>query len=264
MTLQDEKYRLWKYGIDTVTCFAETYKNKRSIYFSVSNLLPSALLMTEAGREYHLVLMGSQDGELLHKDFGAIFINQKGEGGIFRKFTGAEIQCYTHCLFLTLDRDGGSTETVYSGEMPFYKETTTAVDKSPFEETWADYFSCCNQSAQVHAFTMGRDEIGADWFRMEKTEKLPAYLRDCAEQVRKYGHLLLGKKNEDFFVGVPGRFLLEEQPYKKEGFFTLWQPVRGGESFFGQLSELTGSVAEEIFGYWIAGIDVETGELKPL
>ena len=108
-------YRLWKRGRQSVVCVFETYKEKRAVYFSVSNLLPSSVLLREEGREYHLILLGSSDGEIIHMDFGVFSVNPRGEGLLRRKFTGPPLSCYTHCLLAALDRETGAAETVFEG-----------------------------------------------------------------------------------------------------------------------------------------------------
>ena len=113
-------YRLWKRGRQSVVCVFETYKEKRAVYFSVSNLLPSSVLLREEGREYHLILLGSSDGEIIHMDFGVFSVNPRGEGLLRRKFTGPPLSCYTHCLLAALDRETGAAETVFEGAMPFF------------------------------------------------------------------------------------------------------------------------------------------------
>ena len=68
-----EGFRLWKHGVDRAVCVLETYREKRSVYFAVSNLLPSRLL-SEQKKEYHLMLLGASDGELIHRDFGTFTV----------------------------------------------------------------------------------------------------------------------------------------------------------------------------------------------
>lgn len=98
MQLMNDEYRLWRSGIDGSTCIVESYKDKRSLYFAVSNLLPSASLLSQGNREYRLILMGVDEGEIIHRDFGSFFVDQKGDGSFFKKFTGPTLECYTHCL----------------------------------------------------------------------------------------------------------------------------------------------------------------------
>ena len=71
--------------MDAANCIVETYKNKRSVYFAVSNLLPSDVLMREYNKEYHLLLIGVDEGELIHKDFGVFHVNSAGEGSLFKE-----------------------------------------------------------------------------------------------------------------------------------------------------------------------------------
>lgn len=96
MQLMNDEYRLWRSGIDGSTCIVESYKDKRSLYFAVSNLLPSASLLSQGNREYRLILMGVDEGEIIHRDFGSFFVDQKGDGSFFKKFTGPTLECYTH------------------------------------------------------------------------------------------------------------------------------------------------------------------------
>ena len=238
-------YRLWKRGMDAVTCMAETYKNKRSIYFAASNLLPSEVLMREYAREYHLILIGVDEGGLIHQDFGVFHVNSAGDGSLFKKFSGPSIECYTHCLLVTLHRDGGSMETIFSGEMPFYQ---------PEREIEQERSNGMNFE----------EDCTVDEHWQAAIERLPQSLAACSDCIARYGHYTVGKCEDRWFVGVPGRFLQREQPCREQECFLLWQPIRGGEKYFSDLSELTGQLQEEIFGYWIGGIDRESGEILPL
>jgi len=82
--------------------------------------------------------------------------------------------------------------------------------------------------------------------------------------MKSYGHYIVGRKDDRWFLGVPGRFLQKEQPLREEGVFLLWQPIRGGEAFFDCPERMTGKQQEKIFGYWIAEIDTKKGRLWPV
>lgn len=268
MALTGSEYRLWKKGADNCVCVVESYKSKRSIYFAVSNLLSSSSLQTNGGREYHLVLIGAEDGQLIHRDFGAFFINQKGEGSFFKKFEGAPLECYTHCLFLGVEIETGKTETIMSGKMPFFNETEESREEiGEFDLKWRTSLDLCTESHEIQAFSKDRDETAAKWYRIsreEGTEAVPEPLADCGALIEKYKHFILGEKDGRYFAGVPGRFLKAEQPCREEGRYTLWQPIRGGEEFMGDFSDLSETLLEEIFGYWIGAIDGTTGEITAL
>lgn len=247
-----DAYRLWKRGTDDCACVVESYKNKRSVYFAVSNLLSSCGLLTDANKEYHLVLMGADDGQLIHRDFGAFFVNQRGDGTFFKKFDGPPLESYTHCLFLAVNNETGKTDTIFTGSMPFFQE------EKKFDILWKAFFGQCTAANALEVFSADRDETGAQWHRISDIKALPAPLESkSGALIGKYGHYILGERDGEFFAGVPGRFLKAEKP---EG-FALWQPMRGGEKFFDDLSELTGRLQEEIFGYWISVVDSESGEI---
>ncbi len=120
MQLMNDEYRLWRSGIDGSTCIVESYKDKRSLYFAVSNLLPSASLLSQGNREYRLILMGV-DEEKLFIRISDLFCRPKRRRQLFKKFTGPTLECYTHCLLVSADRADGSIETIMSGEMPFFR-----------------------------------------------------------------------------------------------------------------------------------------------
>lgn len=258
-------FRLWKHGLDRAVCTLETYKEKRSVYFAASNLLPSGVL-AEDQREYHLILMGAEDGQVIHRDFGVFHVNQSGEGSLFKKFDGAPLSVYTHCLLAAVGEDGAA-ETVLSGQTPFFKEpekVSNAEAAASEKDPWRTLFDRCRGGGQRGIFAEESDETGAAWWRVEGTDGLPDAMEGCRALVEQYGHFLVGKGCQSRFVGVPGRFLLAEQPMREAGCFQLWQPIRGGEAFFEDLAELEGSLAESLFGYWIGAVDEETGELCPV
>lgn len=269
MQLMNDEYRLWRSGIDGSTCIVESYKDKRSLYFAASNLLPSASLLSQGNREYRLILMGVDDGEIIHRDFGSFFVDQKGDGSFFKKFTGPALECYTHCLLVSADRGDGSIETIMSGEMPFFEKpeeetSTLSTEPTHFDELWESIFAEASSQNAVAAFSESMDETGAKWYRISCGSQMPAPLTNCREQVEQYGHYIVGQRDSSYYIGVPGRFLQGEQPLREQKCFVLWQPIRGGEKFFKDLSELTEKLQEEIFGYWIGGIDGDSGEIIPL
>ena len=262
MKLIDRDYLLWKKGFGEAVCVLETYKDKRSIYFTVSNLLPSRFLLADDGKAYHLLLMGVEDGQLIHLDFGPFHVNQKGEGSFFKKFSGAELACYTHCLLVAANSQNDETTVVYQGETPFFEKPEE--DEPSREDSWQRCLHGCSEKNCIQAFTPEWDETQAVWYRMDNIEALPEVLISCMPLVEQYRHYIIGRKGNRCFVGIPGRFLQKEQPCRDDGLFLLWQPVRGGENFFEHAESMTRKQQEEIFGYWIAEYDLEKRILKSL
>ena len=102
------------------------------------------------------------------------------------------------------------------------------------------------------------DEAEASWHREENIELLKQFCREGYAQAKKHGHFIVGTGSNGDFIGIPGRFLIEEQPAGGATGFTLWQPLAGGEELYENLEKIDEETAMQVFGYWIAAIDSET------
>lgn len=106
------------------------------------------------------------------------------------------------------------------------------------------------------------DETDADWHRETNLELLKQFCREGYTQALRHGHFLIGNSERGSFIGIPGRFLLEEQPAGGRTGFTLWQPLRGGETLYSGLEDMDEETARSIYGYWIAALDSRTLEIS--
>ena len=102
------------------------------------------------------------------------------------------------------------------------------------------------------------DEAEASWQREENIELLKQFCREGYAQAKKHGHFIVGTGSNGDFIGIPGRFLIEEQPAGGATGFTLWQPLAGGEDLYENLEKIDEETAMQVFGYWIAAIDSKT------
>ena len=102
------------------------------------------------------------------------------------------------------------------------------------------------------------DEAEASWHREENIELLKQFCREGYAQAKKHGHFIVGTGSNGDFIGIPGRFLIEDQPAGGATGFTLWQPLAGGEELYENLEKIDEETAMQVFGYWIAAIDSKT------
>jgi len=102
------------------------------------------------------------------------------------------------------------------------------------------------------------DETNSKWHKETNVEILRNFCREGYPMAKKYGHFIIGNSAEKSYIGIPGRFILEEQPAGGSTGFTLWQPLRGGEEMYPSLEKMDSDTAELIYGYWIACIDNQT------
>lgn len=115
---------------------------------------------------------------------------------------------------------------------------------------------CMENKAEENLFA--RDETHSRWHKETKIELLERFCPEGVEAAKKYGHFIIGQSAGGSFIGIPGRFLKEEQPQEGKSGFTLWQPIRGGEAFYEDLEELGDERADFLYGYWIAALDEKT------
>ena len=102
------------------------------------------------------------------------------------------------------------------------------------------------------------DETDSKWHREEDIDLLKQICQEGYGNTRRYKHFIIGNSKDCDYIGIPGRFLLEEQPAGGKTGFTLWQPLKGGEVYYTSLEEMDEETARKIFGYWIARIDSKT------
>ena len=124
------------------------------------------------------------------------------------------------------------------------------------------------QNRQNHKNIQARDDVDtnvfsaaeaeASWHREENIELLKQFCREGYAQAKKHGHFIVGTGSNGDFIGIPGRFLIEEQPAGGATGFTLWQPLAGGEELYENLEKIDEETAMQVFGYWIAAIDSKT------
>ena len=89
-----------------------------------------------------------------------------------------------------------------------------------------------------------RDETAASWHRQEDVELLKKFCREGYAQAKKHGHFIIGTGQRGDFIGIPGRFLIEEQPAGGATGFTLWQPLAGGDELYESLEKIDEETAK--------------------
>lgn len=242
-----EDYRLWKAGFDSIFCQLESYKDKRSIYIAVKNLYPSKDLYHEKNQVYKTILIGECDGSIIHQEFEGPFVDRKGEGSFYKKFTGDDIDRYQWCILLAVNDEKSESIEVSKGSTPYFKDESDST----------------MEGEKCQPFSDERDETHAQWYKVSDWQKGLSRLPDCEYNLKKYGHYIKGKGHSKTFVGIPGRFLMKEKPGGERGNFLLWQPIRGGEEFFDSPENMSDIQQERIFGYWIAVFDEKSGTIYP-
>lgn len=248
------EFQLWNEEIN-LYCRIETYKEKASILIEGKYMMPSTRLVYNYDMEYEIVLIGISELGLLHKSVGILSVDKKGEGTLYtvlkkNNISGKNdcIDEYNYIMILASPRDSEKDEviTISKGEL-FPKE----IEKNSYEELW-------HEGKEIKAFSNSVDETKARWRIIDRYVDNVG-LEEYKNNIMRYEHFLIGrseKKEEmEWFIAIPGRFLIKEQPDEGNDPFSLWQPLAGGEKYFYKFE------GEELYGYWISLVDKKTGKL---
>ena len=261
-------YKLWKDEAIYAYSRIEKYKEKGTIYFTVRNLLPSTVLGFSYNREYRMVFMGSSEGEVSFVDFGPVYFNKTGECRKYQKFNcknfdgkGTPFEDFSFCLIVAASKEGSPEQpmVLIKAELPFAKNYV-----SGFDDEWKEQIELCQGKEAMDLFAEEIDETGAKWYRFELEKSCPKHLDTFRVLIDRYQHYVLGVNNDQYFIGIPGRFILEEQPDQGSSGFKLWQPLKGAEKLYTYIEDLSDEEKHDIFGYWIAGIDKINGDFFPV
>ncbi|MEG2626708.1 MAG: hypothetical protein RR973_02015 [Anaerovoracaceae bacterium] len=264
--LCDNSFTYWENDQVFVSCKMETYKNKGAIQYIAKNFLPSTQVAFQTEMEYRLVLLGFGENGVAHLDMGPIFVNKMGEGRTYQKFNcnnvdgkGNNIEKFSYCLMVATPRgeEKGQPITLTKTALPYLSE----IKKVDYMETWREIAEATNKIENSDIFDKKNDETGSIWYIMNLDKKYPRLLDECKKQAEQYQHYIFGKTANAYFVGIPGRFFRGEQPFNGGNGFSLWQPLKGAEEIYGRIEDTTEEIREEIFGYWIAKIDMDSGDL---
>ena len=241
MERQTDVWNFREKHVSKPVCYVESYKDKRAVFFQGCDLFQ--------GVNHHLILIGSAQGNVLHQSFGPFRVQQDGELRCYKVFRGEDLESYEFCL-VCVEQENGQMDIVYKGRL-FYHE----------DNLWE---ALCVQGNLFQAFSCEADETKAQWYRRTDFEQLPPWTEKCHPWAKAYGHYIIGRKEVRYFLGVPGRFLQKEQPLRDEGAFLLWQPIRGGEAFYDCPENMSRRQQEDIFGYWIAEVDLKKEKFRAI
>lgn len=165
---------------------------------------------------------------------------------------------------------------VMSGSIAFPRsiaETSTGTsaakktprDYSPFYSSFV-LDSCIkiaqkqNSFADIKPFT--DDYTGAVWKKITDVSLFPMISPGSEPPMKKYGHFLFGWQDTHYFLGVPGRFLPEEQPDSGKSGFVFWQPIIDMQNGTQSGNLTTEERRKRTYGYWIASINRFNGHIE--
>lgn len=146
------------------------------------------------------------------------------------------------------------------------------ASKKVYNHFYNDYIlNACTHTCRMAEFyedvsPFDKDRTGATWKKIVNITNLPLVSPGAHYFATQYHHYIFGAKADEagraskYYFGIPGRFLDEEQPDGGRSGFTYWQPIRGAN----KQNEDDEAGRKPAYGYWIVGIDVNTGNIEEI
>ncbi|MBE6031461.1 MAG: hypothetical protein E7225_07745 [Clostridiales bacterium] len=233
---------------------------------------------------YKLILFGVSEGKNIYAIIGTVNVSKIGNGETYFRFVPADLDGAGHELAdfsyavvaaVSTKNDEEPLRPVLKGELGICDEDKVcdAGEESSEEERicYNSYYNrylleiCERISSETDVYDrivpFSEDVTDAVWVKMGMDERIPV-VSPGAEILRdRYRHYIFGKGEKDYFIGVPGRFLRDEQPEEGESGFTLWQPIIGAEELNAMSEEASLEARLQAYGYWIVAIRRENGDI---
>ena len=154
------------------------------------------------------------------------------------------------------------------------RTTGTAETSLPPDRNYSSFYSrsvlekCTglagNCSASQDIVPFDRNFADASWKKITDTSLFPLVSPGSTEPMMKYGHFIFGWCSTHYLIGVPGRFLPEEQPDSGRSGFVYWQPIAGMPEESHDASLTLEERRKDIYGYWIAPVNRSTGHIEEM
>lgn len=246
---------------------------------------------------YQLILFGTRGERTIHTVIGTIPISRYGTGEVYLRFypndvdgQGNDYGRYTTVIVAAVSSRNRSEQLhpVLVGKTGHDAEEETparpiramsedvtdppAEERKTYNHFYAEYlkhvceylWSVPEYYREIRPFPMADaaersflDLKGVRWLKIDDPKTMFVVSPGAQHFTAKYGHFLLGRSAAEeeerkltYYVAVPGRFQKEDQPDGGTSGFQRWLPLQGDET--------------DQYGYWIAAIDGDTGEIFSL
>lgn len=254
----------------------ETGGNRGSVRVGAENLKP----FDRKHYIYKLILFGKRNERTIYKIMGDLVPSSRGKGETYLRMD-------------PLDLDGKGNElssfsiaTVVAVSMADHREPLHPILRGRLEHKdrrgcrrqrrggFNDFYnqhilSCCQaieykKELYDKTIPFREDRTGADWRRVVNLGKFPVISPGAQYMIARYRHFIFGSDETYYYVGVPGRYLENEQPDEGRSGFVLWQPIVGAESYHADKDDAPLSSRQVAYGYWIAAIHRESGRIEDI
>ncbi len=229
---------------------------------------------------YKLILFGRKHERTIYKIMGDLLPSSRGKGETYFRIEPADLDGKGNAL------GSFSIATVVAVSMADHREPLHPVLRGRLEHkerrgcrkrrcrsfnVFYDQhiIECCQaieHKKEMYDKTIPfrEDRTGADWRRVVNLGKFPVISPGAQYMIARYRHFIFGTDERYYYVGVPGRYLEQEQPDEGKSGFVLWQPIVGAETYHADEEDAPLSSRQVAYGYWIAAIHRESGRIEDI
>lgn len=280
---QGEDFAMWRSTRSGGHIKIETEGGHGAMRIGVRNLKP----FENGEYAYKLILFGTAKEKMIYSILGTLNINKTGSGETYFRFdpkrmdkNGHEFADYSHAIVAAVSSNDDNeplhpvlrgTLDIASHEMADSggsgEDEPDEAERLCYNTYYNKYLaSQCekidkNKNVYDRVVPFSNDATDAEWTKMNSGEPFPMVSPGGRRLTEKYGHYIFGRSDSFYYLGVPGRFMREEQPEEGESGFVLWQPILGAEEYDATSENATDEARRQAYGYWIIAVDMKTGDI---
>lgn len=231
---------------------------------------------------YKLLLFGKKNEKTIYKIAGDLILNSRGRGETYLRIDPADVdgngnslELFTIAIVVAVSSSDRREplHPILKGDLE-KEERTKAVRAAKQTISYDSYYNryvlqCC-QAIQDRVEMYDRtipfkeDKTKASWRRVVNLGKFPMVSPGARYMISRYRHFIFGEDENHYLIGVPGRYLQQEQPEQGASGFVLWQPIMGAENYRADRENASLADRQVAYGYWIAAVNKQTGSIERL
>lgn len=253
----------------------QTGGSRGSIRVGVENLR----YFQRGGYIYKLIFFGKRKEKTIYSIIGNLLVSTSGRGETYFTINpldmdgnGNGLNRFTIAIIVAV-----STENYREPLHPVLEGAVEIEDTRRCKKrcgTFNEYYNrhilqCCRtieRKKELYSRTIPfkEDRLEAEWWKVVNLSTFPIVSPGAQRMTLRYRHYIFGLTETFYYIGVPGRYLEEEQPEEGSSGFVLWQPIMGAEVYCADREGASLENRQIAYGYWIAGIRRETGDIEDL
>lgn len=226
---------------------------------------------------YKLIFFGKKHEKTIYSIVGNLLVSAGGKGETYFRINphdmdgnGNGLSSFTIAIIVAVSTSNyrEPLHPVLEGAVELPETRRCRRGCGPFNRYYNQYILRCCKAIEQKKELYGRtvpfkeDKLDAEWRRIPNLSAFPLISPDSRSMICRYRHFIFGITETFYYIGVPGRYLEQEQPEEGSSGFVLWQPIRGAEVYCADREEASLEDRQIAYGYWIAGIRRDTGDIE--